>query len=77
MANVTITRKDSILDQLGQVRQRIAERAYDLFRRREGLAGDALADWLTAEQEMLWKPAIERRVVDAQLLVRVQAERLR
>jgi HSP20 family protein len=64
MANVTVTQKDSILDQLEQVRHRIEKRAHDLFRHREGVAGDALADWLTAEREMLWKPAIELRETD-------------
>jgi HSP20 family molecular chaperone IbpA len=63
MANIAVTRKDSIVDQLGQLHQRIASRAYDLFRSRDGW-GDALRDWLNAEQELIWKPAVELREQD-------------
>jgi HSP20 family molecular chaperone IbpA len=61
VANVPVTRKDSILDQVEQVRHRIAERAHDLFRQRKGLPGDPAVDWLAAEQETVWKPAVELR----------------
>jgi len=61
MANVPVTRRDSILDQVEQVRHRIAQRAHDLFRQRDGLPGDAAVDWLMAEQETVWKPPLELR----------------
>ena len=51
MANISMTQKDSITDQLEQLHQRIACRAYDLFRGRDGW-GDAFGDWLSAEQEL-------------------------
>jgi HSP20 family molecular chaperone IbpA len=63
MANVATTQKDSIVDQLEQVHQRIARRAYDFFRGREGW-GDAFADWFKAEQELISKPAVELREQD-------------
>jgi HSP20 family protein len=53
--------KDSIVDQLEQVQQRIAERAHELFRGRGTPWGDAWADWFTAERETVWKPAVELR----------------
>ena len=59
MANVVITRRDSVLDQLELVRHRIAQRAYELFRHRDGGPEDPVADWLAAEREILWTPAIE------------------
>ena len=40
MANVSITRKDSVVDQLEQIRHRIAQRAYELFRHRDGVSHD-------------------------------------
>jgi HSP20 family protein len=58
MANVSMTRKDSIVDELEQLHQRIARRAYDLFRGRDGW-GDAFGDWFSAEQELISKPAVE------------------
>jgi HSP20 family protein len=63
MANIATRQKDSIVDQLEQLHQRIARRAYDLFRSRDGW-GDAFGDWLRAEQELVWKPAVELREQD-------------
>ena len=60
MANIVTTQKDSIVDQLEQLHQRIARRAYDLFRGRDGW-GDAFGDWFSAERELVWKPAVELR----------------
>ena len=58
VANVPMTQKDSIVDQLEELNQRIARRAYDLFLGRDGW-GDAFGDWLSAERELVWKPAVE------------------
>ena len=63
MANMLVRQKESIVDQLEQLHQRIARRAYDLFRGRNGW-GDAFGDWLSAEQELVWKPAVELREKD-------------
>jgi len=63
MANIARAQKESILDQLEELHQRIARRAYDLFRGRDDW-GDALGDWLSAEQELVWKPAVELREHD-------------
>lgn len=60
MANIVTTQKDSIVDQLEQLHQRIARRAYDLFRGRDGW-GDAFGDWLSAENDLVWRPAVELR----------------
>jgi HSP20 family molecular chaperone IbpA len=64
MANVSVTRKDSMLDQIEQIRHRIAQRAYELFRQRDGSPGDPTADWLTAEREIVWKPAVDLQEKD-------------
>ena len=63
MAKIAMTQKDSIVDQLEQLHQRIARRAYDLFRGRDGW-GDAFGDWLSAENDLVWKPAVELREKD-------------
>jgi HSP20 family molecular chaperone IbpA len=53
-----------MLDQIEQIRRRIEQRAYELFRQRDGGPGDPTADWLTAERETVWKPALELREKD-------------
>lgn len=68
MANIAVTQKDSILDQLEQLHQRIARRAYDLFLGRDG-RGDAFSDWLSAEKELVWNPAVEFREKDGAFTV--------
>ena len=69
MANVAVTRRDSILDQIEQMRGRIAARAYELFRQRDGVPDDSTADWLTAERALVWKPAVELRETDGTFTV--------
>jgi HSP20 family molecular chaperone IbpA len=61
MASVHITKKDSILEQLDEIRHRIAQRAYDLFSRRGGSPGDPVGYWLAAERDILSKPTMELR----------------
>jgi HSP20 family protein len=63
MANIVTTTKESIADQLEQLHERIASRAYDLFRGRDGW-GDAFGDWFKAEQQLVATPAIELREQD-------------
>jgi HSP20 family protein len=69
MTHVPMTQKNSIGDQLEQMHQRIAQRAYELFRGRGTLWGDTFGDWFTAEREILWKPPIELREKDGTVTV--------
>jgi HSP20 family protein len=59
MAAVQLVKQDSIAEHLERIHQRVAERAYALFRGRNGGDTDPFGDWLSAEQELVWKPAIE------------------
>jgi HSP20 family protein len=68
MAHVTTTQKDSIVDQLEHLHDRIARRAYDLFQGRGGW-GDAIEDWVNAERELVWRPAMELRERDGAFTV--------
>lgn len=57
---------DSILDDIEAMQQRVAERAQKIFRERGGAFGHAIDDWLRAERETVWRPALEvRRLKDA------------
>jgi len=70
MANIAMTRKESTVDQLEQLHQRIAQRAYALSRDRVGW-GDAFGDWLSAEKELVWNPAVELREKDGAFTIAV------
>ena len=54
------TRKaERLVDELERLQKQITERAYEMFRKRGTLLGAALDDWLAAEKQTIWKPAIE------------------
>jgi HSP20 family protein len=55
---VTLSQSASIVDQLEKIHDRISERAYELFRTSDGRK-NAEVNWLKAEQELLWQPAVE------------------
>src|SRR5690349_8572125 len=69
MTNVPMRQTSSIGDQLEQMHQRIAQRAYELFRGRGTLWGDTFGDWFAAEREIVWRPSIELREKDGTLTV--------
>ncbi len=54
-----LRRVETLREELDRVQHRITERAYEIFRTRGGRLGAALDDWLTAERQTVWKPAIE------------------
>jgi HSP20 family protein len=57
---------DSILDEVEAIQRRITERAQKFFHERGGAFGHAVEDWLKAERETIWRPALEvRRTKDA------------
>jgi HSP20 family protein len=67
--DVELRKTDSIFDELDRLHREISGRAYDLFEHRGSILGDALADWLNAEGELVWKPAVELRQKDSQFEV--------
>jgi HSP20 family molecular chaperone IbpA len=56
---VPIRKTDSVFDEVERMRDRITRRAYDIFTTSGGIFGKDLEDWRQAEQELVWKPAIE------------------
>jgi HSP20 family protein len=64
---IGLKKTDSILDELDQLHDAISRRAYDLFRHHEGLPRDPLDDWLCAERDLVWRPAVALREKDGQL----------
>ena len=49
----------TLRDEIEQIRRQTTERAYEAFRRRGAQLASALDDWLSAERQTIWKPAIE------------------
>jgi HSP20 family protein len=50
---------DSVVHEIEGVQRRIAARAVEIFHERGGAIGHALEDWLKAEREAIWRPALE------------------
>lgn len=64
MTNVAVTKpaeKDlvSLFAELGQHFENVRKKAYELFEHRCAAPENDLADWLTAENELFWKPVSE------------------
>jgi HSP20 family molecular chaperone IbpA len=64
---------EAILREVEQVRDRIRQRAHEFFSHRGGRLGSALDDWLMAERESVWRPAIEVCQKDRHLVIEVAA----
>ena len=64
--NIRCRTVDEVLAEVEGIRRHIAERAQEIFRARGGAIGRALEDWVKAERETIWRPALEvRRTRDA------------
>ena len=57
--------------EMGALLDQIARRAYEIYLERGALAGRDLDNWLAAEQEMVWTPAIEVLQRNGELMVQV------
>jgi len=64
---VIVKRSPSILDEIGRLHRMIEERAYHVFR--DGTGNGPIADWMSAERDLIWKPAIDLRQKDGQFEV--------
>lgn len=71
MGEIAVRKTDSFWDELQEIEDRIMRRAYDIFRRNGSEPGKDLDNWLTAEGELVWKPAIELKEKDNQFEVQV------
>jgi HSP20 family protein len=58
-ATLPIKKRESILEELKQMQERIMHRAHDLFETRGRALGRDLEHWLAAEHELIWRPPIE------------------
>ena len=68
-----IRRSTSIVDELEGMQDRIMRQAYDIFESNGGLFGKDIEDWMQAERELVWKPAIELTEKDDQFRLELAA----
>src|SRR5215470_2306683 len=59
MATVPVTKRESIFDELNGLHDRIMKRGFEIFDGKGHIFGKDMDDWLQAERELVWKPAIE------------------
>lgn len=71
--NVRIRQLESIVQDIDGMREKVTARAHQLFRERGGELGRALDDWLTAERELVWRPAVELSEHDRELCLELAA----
>lgn len=71
MGEVAVQKKESFWDEFKKIEDRIMRRAYDIFSGKGSEFGEDLDNWLTAERELIWKPAIELKEKDGQFEVLV------
>ena len=58
-ATLPVKKTESIFDELNSLHDRIMKRAFEIFDGEGHIFGRDLDNWLQAEQELVWKPAIE------------------
>ena len=67
--DIALRKAETIFDELDQLHTMISRRAFDLFLTRGYGSRGPLADWLNAERQLVWKPAIELRRKNGQFEV--------
>ena len=66
---LVIAKAESVLDELQDMHDRIACRAYDIFTNNGRTVGRELDDWLEAENELVWEPSIELSETDKEFVL--------
>ena len=61
--------KEQLVAEVEKVRTRVRETAHALFQKRDGRIGSAFDDWLMAERDTVWRPAIEMSQHDGEIVV--------
>ena len=60
---------DSVLEELAAMQGTLVRRAYEIFEDRGREPGRALDDWLDANRELVWSPAIELTERDGHIML--------
>ena len=68
-----IRKSKSMFDEIERMRDRVMRRAYEIFSSNGGIFGSDIGDWLQAERELVWKPAIELDEKDNEFRLEIAA----
>jgi HSP20 family protein len=68
-----VRRLDTVFDELRAMQDKIMTRAYEIFRLNGSIFGRDLDNWLAAERELVWKPAIELEETEKEFKLKVAA----
>ncbi len=68
---VPIRTSKSVFDEIERMQDRIMARAYEIFSGNGWIPGRDMDDWLQAERELVWKPAVELAEKDNAFLLEV------
>ena len=63
-----VRKAESVFDEIERLNQQIMRRAYEIFAAGGGVSNE-LDNWLSAERELVWKPAIELRERNKEFLI--------
>jgi HSP20 family protein len=66
-----VKKTESIFDELNNLHDRIMKRAFEIFDGNGHVFGKDLEDWLQAERELVWKPAIELEEEDNEIRLQI------
>ena len=66
-----IRKTESIFDELNKMPDRIMKRAFEIFDGNGHAFGKDIDDWLQAERELVWKPAIELQEKDNEIRLQI------
>ena len=69
--SIRVRKTGSICDDVDKLNDQIMRRAYDIFLRNGSPVGKEVDNWLAAERELVWRPAIEVREKEREFLVDV------
>jgi HSP20 family protein len=66
-----VQKTESIFDEVNSLHERIMKRAFQIFDGNGQILGRDLEDWLQAERELVWKPAIELEEKDQEFHLQI------
>ncbi len=66
-----VKKTESLFDEMNKLHDRIMKRAYELFDGNGHVFGKDVEDWLQAERELVWKPAIELEEKDNEIRLQI------
>jgi HSP20 family protein len=68
---IPVRKTEGVFEELRAMQERIMNRAYDIFLGSGAAFGRDLDNWLAAERELVWKPAIELEETEREFKLKV------